>query len=201
MMSLSQFSYAISYIIFQGIFQVIGSTIMAGFLIYNESVWGPVDTLSRSLQFWCCSLLFCCGQIPYAMAISSFFKDPKVANTIGGLLIILPIAFFLQLASVNDGSKYVMYLLFWLPIIPTCSILVKISGGIAIPGVPSFFNIDFIPIELCWFFMVLNMFIWLFIYFYLDNVLPSEYGIQKHPCFCFRKALPRSEKYTAFEGN
>ena len=97
MMSLSQFSYAISYIIFQGIFQVIGSTIMAGFLIYNESVWGPVDTLSRSLQFWCCSLLFCCGQIPYAMAISSFFKDPKVANTIGGLLIILPIAFSFSL--------------------------------------------------------------------------------------------------------
>lgn len=87
-----------------------------------------------------------------------------------------------------------MFVMFWLPIMPTCCLLVHFSSPAVIPGMPnlSFFDVSFVPVELCWFFMVFNMFLWLMLYFYLDAVMPSDYGIQKHPCFCVRKRAERS---------
>jgi hypothetical protein len=56
-----------------------------------------------------------------------------------------------------------------------------------------FFDVDFVPKEVCWFFMIFDFFLWVGLYFYMDAVMPNDYGIQKHPCFCFRKSAERYE--------
>jgi len=38
-----------------------------------------------------------------------------------------------------------------------------------------------------WAALVLNIGLWMMIYQYLVAVMPSDYGINKHPCFCIRK--------------
>ena len=41
-------------------------------------------------------------------------------------------------------------------------------------------------------------------YIYLDQIMPSNYGVQKHPCFCFMKSKPikpRRISYADLEHN
>ena len=35
------------------------------------------------------------------------------------------------------------------------------------------------------------------VYLYLDAVMPNVYGVQKHPCFCFRKREARERVNTS----
>lgn len=43
-------------------------------------------------------------------------------------------------------------------------------------------NVGFI-----WGFLIFSIPMWFFIYLYLDAVMPSDYGVPKHPCFCCMK--------------
>ena len=56
LMSLSQLSYGLSYLIFQGFFAIISGLIVGLFLHGNTNVF-PVDTESRSNQFIYCAIL------------------------------------------------------------------------------------------------------------------------------------------------
>jgi len=38
--------------------------------------------------------------------------------------------------------------------------------------------------------VVASIFFYLLLYFYLDAIVPNEYGIKKHPLFCFKKDNP-----------
>lgn len=122
------------------------------------------------------------------MAFSTFFKDPKVANQIGGLLAVLPLALFLQLTQVTDDSKYIIYVFFWLPLVPFCTMLLKLSSGQPTPGIPKLFDVDFIPTWLCWAALTVDIILWTILYFYFESVMPNEYGIQKPYCFCLKKS-------------
>jgi hypothetical protein len=42
--------------------------------------------------------------------------------------------------------------------------------------------------------MVLVTIIFVTLFWYLDQVLPSEFGIRKHPCFCFKRKAKVSDK-------
>jgi hypothetical protein len=55
----------------------------------------PSQTTVKSLKFLLCAILFSVSQIPFAMSLSTLFSDSKVANSIGGLIVIFPIALFL----------------------------------------------------------------------------------------------------------
>ncbi len=40
-----------------------------------------------------------------------------------------------------------------------------------------YLHVEHIPEGVAWFFLVFNIAFWLLIYFYLDQVVPNEYGI------------------------
>ena len=142
----------------------------------------------NSVKFWFCTLFFCIANIPFSMTLSTLFQDSKIANSIGGLIVFIPILLFLQLVQSDSDNKYLIYLLFWLPVVPTCSLLAKLSTrtwvifitvqGQIQPLPPiEIFKVQFIEESVCWIFLVLDIVFWLLFYFYLDSVMPNEYGI------------------------
>ena len=142
----------------------------------------------NSVKFWFCTLFFCIANIPFSMTLSTLFQDSKIANSIGGLIVFIPILLFLQLVQSDSDNKYLIYLLFWLPVVPTCSLLAKFSTrtwvlfitvqGQIQPLPPiEIFKVQFIENSACWIFLVLDIVFWLLFYFYLDSVMPNEYGI------------------------
>ena len=61
-----------------------------------------------------------------------------------------------------------------------------------------FFDVDHVPPGVAWAALVLSGPFWFLIYMYLDSVMPNEYGIQKHPCFCCRKTKSIEKGKNAF---
>jgi len=37
------------------------------------------------------------------------------------------------------------------------------------------------------FMMIFDSFLYVFLFYYFDNVFPNAYGVKKPPCFCFQK--------------
>ena len=118
------------------------------------------------------------------MAISTMFTDSKVGNQVGGLLMVVPILIFIQISAL-DNAPPLIYLFSFLPVVPTCSILVQLSQDYSIGFV--IFKLADINKAVMFTILVIDLVLWLFIYIYLDSVMPNAYGIQKHPCFCFKK--------------
>lgn len=50
------------------------------------------------------------------------------------------------------------------------------------------FKDDWLCLPVVWVVLILGLPIWYSIWMYLDSVMPSNYGVRKHPCFCFMKA-------------
>jgi len=122
------------------------------------------------------------------MALSTFFSDSKLANQIGGLLLLIPQLIFLWISSKTTNIKYVLYAFYWLPVMPACCLFTSLS----LNHDPDFsqyniVHVEFLNIPLTWAILILNIPFWLMMYQYFDSIMPSDYGISKHPCFCFLK--------------
>ena len=76
----------------------------------------------------------------------------------------------------------------WLPVMPACALFCKITLNPNLPENVGIIHVDWIRTDVAWALLILNIPLWLAIYQYLDAIMPSEYGIAKHPCFCFMKA-------------
>lgn len=191
LMSLTRFGYAVSFFIFQGIFAIIGAVIFA-IGMYNYAAVFPDDPSRDSLIFGLAVFLFAIAQIPYCMTLSTLFTDSKLASQIGGILLLIPELVFLWFAAQKDNSKYTLYAFFPLPVVPACSIFVKLSTN----NDPQYADLkiidaNFLSWEACWAALIVDSIFWLFVYIYLDAVMPSNYGVQRHPCFCFIKQGPK----------
>jgi len=185
LMSLTRISYTMSFIFIQGFFAVIaGLILMAGFM--GDNTMFPDDPYGNCVKFGGAVILFALTQIPYCMALSTLFSDSKLANQIGGLLLLIPELIFLWLASQQDNSSKVMYALYWLPVMPACTIFTSLSLNSSVIGF-QMINKGVLNMPLAWTFLILNLPFWIMVYLYLDAIMPSEYGISKHPCFCFKK--------------
>jgi len=79
LMSLSSFSYALSYFILQGCFAAIAGIVL-GVGMINDSRVFPDDPTLNPIIFGAASLCFGLAQIPYCMALSTLFSDTKLAN-------------------------------------------------------------------------------------------------------------------------
>lgn len=150
-----------------------------GAVVFGSAILFPEDTISRSIQFILLVALIGIAQIPFSMALSCAFHDSKVASQVGGLLIIFPVLLFMQLAQTTTDNKYILYALFFLPVMPTCTILTKLTSGSGMYSViaTSFFDVNWVSTPVCWVALVLNIPFWLLIYHYLDKVVPNEYGV------------------------
>ena len=104
------------------------SGIIVGTVLWGNQELFNSDLDSKSAQFMTVMVLFLLSQIPFSMALSTFFNDSKVANYVGGLLLTFPIIFFLQLVIMETNAKYILYLFYILPVMPACGIIVRLTS-------------------------------------------------------------------------
>ena len=106
------------------------------------------------------------AQVPFCMALSTMFTDGKIANNIGSLFLIFPIVIFVNFLAMNDNSKYWLYALNWIPVIPGCSLLVILSS--TDKAVFPLYDLSWVSSPVMWISLILNIPLWFCIYFYLD---------------------------------
>ena len=89
LMSLSQFSYAISYFIMQAIVALFTAVVLTIGLQGNKNIFSHDDGYDH-LRLGAGVFLFALASIPYVMCLSTFFNDPRLAAQMGGLFLLLP---------------------------------------------------------------------------------------------------------------
>jgi len=163
-------------------------------------VFGTDDPTGRSLLFMLSNLLFNVASIPFTMCLSTLFSDGKVADAIGGILVWVPILIPLQLLSNEGWTRYLIYVF---NLLPGCSAIVVWTSLINdghIPYNKLVINLEDIHPIFAWAFLFNGIFVWYLFYIYLDQVMPSTFGVQRSCCFCLeRKSKMRTFK--DFESN
>mmetsp|Transcript_17873 Transcript_17873/g.30363 ORF Transcript_17873/g.30363 Transcript_17873/m.30363 type:complete len:526 (+) Transcript_17873:60-1637(+) len=187
MMSLTQFSYALSFFLLQGFFCLITGLVM-GLCSFNDEILFYGDPVNKSIYYTITLMLLFLSQVPFSMTLSAFFNDSKVGSQVGGIILVVPVLIFLQYVLNNDPTIYYFY---WIPSVPALQILVSLVTPAFIKQnelLKKFvaLNTDYLSIEFSVCALIFDIFLWFFLYLYLDSVIPSEYGIQKHPLFCLR---------------
>jgi ABC-type multidrug transport system fused ATPase/permease subunit len=187
LMSLSRFNYTMSIFIFQTMFAVVSAVIFAGGLYGDKNIF-PDDPTGNAIMFGFAIFLFALGSIPFCMALSTLFQDSKIANQVGGMLLLLPELVFLYLATKKTPTAYVIYALYWLPVVPSCHLFTYYCTNHDPKYLSdSFIHLEWTNLPVVWAASILNVPFWIIMYQYFDSIMPSEYGISKHPCFCFMK--------------
>ena len=93
----------------------------------SKSVFPEPNTSAYSAKLIPLAILFCVQYVAFSMALSTFFRNPKVADNVGQMLLYLPVIVFLQCAQKIVESKVVIYIFMWVPMFPTCTLFVKWS--------------------------------------------------------------------------
>jgi len=93
-----------------------------------------------------------------------------------------PMILFISLLKI---SSYWIYAFFPLPIFPASTILVQLTTPTS-GFTKLMFDANYLSAPASWAVLVLSIPFWFVVYLYLDSVLPSEFGIRKHPLFCLR---------------
>lgn len=133
------------------------------------------------------------------MAMSTLFTDSKVGQNVGSLFAYVQIMLFLATVQ-NDGNvKYLVYLLYLFPSTPALIICIrvltaKLPEELGPDSRPKMLDIDFVDPVTPWLFLILSTPAWLMIYMYLDMVMPSNYGVNRHPCFCCMRSEETREE-------
>ena len=120
------------------------------------------------------------------MALSTAFSEPKIAQTTSAILLIVPLILILQVLQTANTHKWLVYPLFLLPVTPPVTLLMRFCASDEYGDV-ALFDLHYVNEKLAWAFLALSVPLWFAAYLYLDAVVPSEYGINKHPCFCLRR--------------
>jgi hypothetical protein len=102
------------------------------------------------------------------MCLSTFFSNAKVANYVGYIVVVSPMLIFLQFVNITTNGKYLMYLFFFLPQMPTCCLLSQLSTSTN--TILPFRVVDFswVSTPVCWAAIILAIPFWLAVYVYLD---------------------------------
>lgn len=193
-MSLSTYSYGLSYFLFQSIFAVLSGVIIT-FPIFNDAdFFGPLDTHKKSIELTVCTILLYLSSIPFTMALSTFFSDEKVANNIGSLLIIVPVLLLLQLLQTQSSTRALIYPLLLLPVTSAGILFIEIGKSPMIPPQMQVFK-TYVPALVAWAFLVMALPLWYALYLYFDQIIPHQYGHRRHCCFCLQRKQKNSTGY------
>jgi len=125
--------------------------------------------------------------IGFAMTISVFFIDQKVAMQMTGLISLLPLIIFVAMTAnkgqdLSQSNIIVTMISMPLPTMPVMCLLAKMTYTET-----SLFNLKSLNTEFCWFMVVADVFICIAVFYYLDQIFPGPYGIKKSACFCIKK--------------
>ena len=191
MMSLSQFSYALSFLISSGVPAVLSGLII-GAIVFGDSVMFSNASIGSpallSIFFTIALVIYNLSSIAFLMVISTFFNDLNTGMNVGGLITGLPVLIYFQLIG---SQSWVIYLFYWIPTIPATDIMMWCLNP-NLETVPIALDNSYINQNVSWIALGLNLPLWIGLYLYLDSIMPSEYGIQKHPLYCLRKQRPTS---------
>lgn len=186
LMSLSTYSYGLSYFLFQSIFAILSGMIIT-FPIFNDrNFFGPIDTHKKSFELTVCTILLYVSAIPFTMTLSTFFSDEKVANNIGSLLIVVPVLLLLQLLQTQSSTRLLIYPLLLLPVTSAGVLFIEIAKSSMIPASMQVFK-TFVPVWVAWTFLILATPIWYALYIYFEQIIPQQYGHRRHCCFCLQR--------------
>ncbi|KAI4494625.1 hypothetical protein M0804_000826 [Polistes exclamans] len=118
-------------------------------------------------------VLYSFSVIMFAFMITPFFDKSRTAGVLGNFAVtILSLMYFIQV-FVDDSSSISFWLALVLDLLGEGVNFDNLWSG---PGMP--FGGSLIM-------MTLDIFLYASIAYYLDSVIPSEYGTKRHPWFCF----------------
>ena len=187
-MSLSDFSYSLSMFLSQAVFALVAG------LLLGLGMLGDLDTFpdapyGNSLLFGLAVLLYSLAMIAFCMALTTLFDDPILADQAGGLLLLIPQFLFLSFSQQAGGGKYWIYAMYPLPVIPAVVLFVDLSNNNAEEfKMYNLVSVEHLDIPFTWAWLIVLTPLWLLIFVYLENVLPSAWGSRRSCCFCCSKA-------------
>ena len=186
-MSLSQFNYAFSFFVTQ-LFPAIVAGVVLAFGFQGDTKVFPMDPNKNSYLFGLAVFVYSVASIPFCMSISTLFNDGRLANQVGSMLLFLPMLLVLYYlnqtdANGNPTNNTTLYWFYWIPTIPSALIFLHLADNDYNPMKVSQYNETSM-----WLALVGNSFLWFMIYRYLDAIIPSEFGIQKHWLFCLKSS-------------
>jgi len=186
-MGLRNSAFYLSWFITYFIIFTITSVLVAGALmsLFKLSSW-----ILIFLWHW----EFCMALMAMGFLISTFFSRAKVGN-VAGFVIALFLSFF-QSAASNDSSSGT---LFGISFAPQTSVGLGADHILDLETARVGLTSDTVDLKIYsyqmtyhYIVMLLDVVIFVILGAYLDAVLPSEFGIQKHPLFCLRRSKKSS---------
>jgi len=153
------------------------------------------------LFLWYWSYTICL--VSMAILISVFFNRAKIGNIMGFLVVFL-LQFIKQAVDKDNISSTVK---FWASIAPPASVAMASEQILSLEAAQVGINTDsvdlfYLEYKLTYHFvwMVIDIVVFFVLALYLDQVLPSEFGIRKHPLLCLhRNKKKRTRKVSILE--
>lgn len=131
LMSLTIYSYGLSYMCYQGIIAVIQGILIGAPQLGNKNLF-PYNTHECGICFMLASILLFVSMVPFSMWFSTFTPDSKIANAMGSWLPILPVIILIAFLQIDNGFKYLIYIFYLIPMFPGCILLLlQIKKGYA----------------------------------------------------------------------
>lgn len=175
-------TYAVIFAVLCGIF-----TVMASFKVFAYTSMGVLF-----IFFW----TWCMSFVAFGFFVQAFFDKARTGGIVGMLASFSQWVLFTGITSSLQPTRSVMLSLMLLPNCAFCSgvqLLAQFeSSQIGVTWETIHLDVNNISMLLVLGMMVLDTVIFTFLGWYLDNVLPSEYGVRQPPWFCFLGSYWRS---------
>ena len=167
-------TYAVIFAVLVGIF-----TVMASLKVF---AYTSMSVLFVFFWTWCMSF------VAFGFFIQAFFDKARTGGIVGMLASFSQWVLFTGITSNLQPTRSVMLSLMLLPNCAFCSgvqLLAEFeSSQIGVTWSTIHLEVDNISMIIVLGMMVLDTFTFTFLGWYLDNVLPSEFGVRQPPWFC-----------------
>jgi hypothetical protein len=93
-------------------------------------------------------------------------------------VLIIPQMVIIWTIGQEGGMRNWIYAFFWLPVAPACAIWIEVTNNTD-PRYAMYNMIEpgFLNMPASWLALVLNIFLWMGIYYWLQAIMPTDYGI------------------------
>jgi len=173
-------SWLITYFIIFTLTSILTTFVYTGTIMKNSS-W-----LLVFLWHW----EFCMAQMALGFLVTSFFSKAKAGNVFG--FVVSFVLGWLEQISAQDGASRTSKI--WTSLGPATSvslggqhILNFEAAGSGVTGETVGMELLNYKLAFHYIWMLVDFIIFLLLAAYLDQVLPSEFGVRKHPCFCIKR--------------
>ena len=157
---------------------------------------------SNFLPIWLMLFLYGLSMIAYSFALTPFFTNSKVAGVVGALFTLLISIIYVPLAGTdvqaNAGAKWGCSLLSPVALaLGMSEAVAKVAAGIPI-NMSTIFEGTQAPgysISSTILILIIDTVLYFFLAWYLDNVVPGEYGVKRPWYFLFTGSYWSAKKH------